>query len=361
MAQKSRITVVNMALLVTGAAGFIGCNLVRKLIARLQDEKIVSYDALTYAGNLESLQEFRDTPNHFFVHGDICDQEKVRETFEAHDVTGVLHLAAESHVDRSIVSPLKFIDTNVKGTAVLLQVARSFWKDRDDVRFLHVSTDEVFGSLGDEGFFSENTPYAPRSPYSASKASADHMARAWAETYDLPVLVTNCTNNYGPFQFPEKLLPLVIVRALSKGTVPVYGEGTNIRDWLFVEDHCDALIEVFLRGEIGETYCIGGRAEWANLALVETVLDEVDRQEGRAVGSSRDLVEFVKDRPGHDFRYAMDINKIETELGWEPSVGLEQGIERTVRWYRENRLWWERVMSGEYREFEKTWYDGVLG
>ena len=349
-----------MALLVTGAAGFIGCNLVRRLRKLLPDEAIVSYDALTYAGNLENLQDLREDRNHIFVHGDICDQERVRETFDTHDVTGVFHLAAESHVDRSIVGPLKFVDTNVIGTAVLLHVARACWDGRDDVRFLHVSTDEVFGSLGPQGFFSEDTPYAPRSPYSASKASADHMARAWSETYDLPVLVTNCTNNYGPFQFPEKLIPLVIVRALAHEPVPVYGRGENVRDWLFVEDHCDALIDVFQRGRDGETYCIGGRAERSNLALVEVILDEVDKQERREVGTSRQLIEFVKDRPGHDFRYAMDIGKIASELDWSPSVDLEEGIERTVRWYRENRDWWQRVMSGEYRDFEKAWYDGVL-
>ncbi len=350
-----------MTLLVTGAAGFIGSNLVTTLRERFPERKIVSLDALTYAGNLKNLEAHRDDPNHVFVKGDICDREFVGRVFDEHEVTGVFHLAAESHVDRSIVTPLRFIETNITGTAVLLRVAQERWKGRDDVRFHHVSTDEVFGALGATGFFTEDTPYSPRSPYSASKASADHLVRAWSETYELPVVITNCTNNYGPYQFPEKLIPLVIVRALTGGVVPVYGKGENVRDWLYVVDHCEALLRVFESGKNGETYCIGGRAEMSNLELVEKLLDEVDRQEQRRIGTGRELIEFVTDRPGHDFRYAMDISKIENELGWTPKVSFEDGLERTVRWYRDNEPWREHIMSGDYRNFEKTWYDGFLG
>lgn len=345
-----------MTLLVTGAAGFIGSNLVRTLRSRYPDRRIVSFDALTYAGNPENLAAFADDPLHTFVRGDVRDAEVVADTFARWDVTGVFHLAAESHVDRSIVGPMDFVTTNVVGTATLLHAARGAWGDRDDVRFLHVSTDEVFGSLGPDGAFTEQTPYDPRSPYSASKASSDHLVRAWGHTYGLPVLITNCTNNYGPWQFPEKLIPVVVTRALEGGEVPIYGDGLQVRDWLHVEDHCDALAEVFDRGAIGETYCIGGECEVANLHLVHTLLDTVDRQLGRDAGTSRALIRHVRDRPGHDRRYAMDISNIRAKLGWGPKHSLEQGLDDTVAWYLANQAWVDRARSGAHREFEALWY-----
>ncbi len=345
-----------MSILVTGAAGFIGSNLVQHLLKKWPDRRIVSFDALRYSGNLLNLEPVRDHPNHTFVKGDICDREGVRAVLVDHEISGVIHLAAESHVDRSIVDPMAFVRTNVDGTVTLLQEASEVWGHRDDVRFHHVSTDEVFGSLGDTGAFDETTPYSPNSPYSASKAASDHFVRAWHETYGLPVVLTNCTNNYGPYQFPEKLIPVVLTRAMEKRTVPVYGQGSNVRDWLFVEDHCDALATVFDRGRNGETYGVGGEAEVSNLELVHAILDEFDLATGTTVGESRALVAFVDDRPGHDLRYAMDISKIRTELGWHPTVTLEQGIARTVRWYLDNGAWLDAVSGGEYRQFEELWY-----
>ncbi len=344
------------ALLVTGAAGFIGSSLVRLLRRRWPDRKVVSFDALSYSGNLENLAELKDDPGHEFVKGDIADCGAVKAVFERFPFSGVFHLAAESHVDRSIADPGAFVRTNVEGTVVMLQEAARAWKGRTDVRFLHVSTDEVFGALGAEGRFSEATPYAPRSPYSASKAASDHFVRAWAATYGLPVLVTNCSNNYGPRQFPEKLIPFALLRALSGEPVPVYGKGENVRDWLYVDDHCEALARVFEAGIPGRTYCIGGETEARNIDLVGMLLDELDRARGREAGESRRLVRFVTDRPGHDFRYAMDASRIRAELGWAPRTALADGLRRTVEWYLSNEAWWKRLQSGAYREFESLWY-----
>jgi len=342
--------------MITGAAGFIGSNLVRHLIDRWPDRNLVSFDLLTYSGHLENLADVMDHPRHTFVQGDITDRAAVAAVFDEYDIDGVIHLAAESHVDRSILDPMAFVRTNVLGTVVLLQEATRVWGDRDDVRFHHVSTDEVYGALGAEGFFTESTPYDPNSPYSASKASSDHFVRAWHETYGLPVVVTNCTNNYGPYQFPEKLIPVVITRALAGESIPVYGRGDNIRDWLYVEDHCDALGSVFERGADGETYCIGGEREVSNLDLVHLLLDEVDTARGVESGTAAELIEFVEDRPGHDFRYAMDISRIRTDLGWRPSVSLRDGMALTVEWYLSHQEWMAQVQGEQHRKFSNTWY-----
>ncbi len=346
-----------MSILVTGSAGFIGSALVRHLLERWPDERIVSLDALTYSGHVENLEAVLDHPRHAFVRGDITDGELVTDVFNRHDVRSVIHLAAESHVDRSIAEPARFVMTNVVGTATLLAAAVAAWGDATDRRFLHVSTDEVFGELGPTGAFSEATPYAPNSPYSASKAGSDHLVRAWHETYGLSTVITNCTNNYGPRQFPEKLIPVVIGRALSGDPVPVYGDGSNVRDWLYVEDHCDGLATVFESGADGETYCLGGEAEVSNLELAGMVLDLVDEVTGRPSGTGRDLIAFVTDRPGHDFRYAMDITKARRELGWEPSHGLADGLRRTIEWYVANEDWVRAVTdSDEHRDFAGAWY-----
>jgi len=349
-----------MSLLVTGAAGFIGSSLVRHLRRRWPERKVISFDALTYCGRRENLAELDGDPLHVFVRGDVADAEAVEAVFAEHDVDGVLHLAAESHVDRSILDPLAFVRTNVVGTVTMLRAASRAWAGRTDVRFVHVSTDEVFGSLGAQGLFDEDTRYDPRSPYSASKASADHMARAWHHTYGLPVIVTNCSNNYGPWQFPEKLIPVVIRRALAGEPVPIYGKGENVRDWLYVEDHCDALATVYERGQVGRTYCIGGDCEQSNLQLVGRLLDELDRARGQTVGDGRALIRFVKDRPGHDLRYAIDFGRITTELGWRPRVGLDEGLRATVAWYLDHQGWCARALNQEQRRFEETWYASRL-
>ncbi|HBP41084.1 MAG TPA: dTDP-glucose 4,6-dehydratase [Halomonas sp.] len=345
-----------LTFLVTGGAGFIGSAVVRELINNTQ-HRVINLDKLTYAGNLESLTSVEGNERYTFVQADICDAPAMQELFEQHQPDVVMHLAAESHVDRSIDGPAEFIQTNVVGTAVLLEAARAYWKTlqqqdaakAEAFRFHHISTDEVYGDLeGTDDLFTETTPYAPSSPYSASKASSDHLVRAWQRTYGLPTLVTNCSNNYGPYHFPEKLIPLMILNALAGKPLPVYGNGQQIRDWLYVEDHARALIKVATEGEIGETYNIGGHNEKANLTVVETLCDllqELVPQEQ----SYRELITFVTDRPGHDVRYAIDASKIERELGWTPEETFETGLRKTVQWYLANETWWKRVQDGSYQ------------
>lgn len=337
-------------LLVTGGAGFIGSNFVLEAVTSGWAD-VVNLDALTYAGNRESLASLDGDARHVFVHGDIGDQALVRRLLDERQPDAIVHFAAESHVDRSIDGPDAFVQTNVVGTFRLLEAARSWVAKRGTAgfRFVHVSTDEVFGSLGSTGFFDEASPYAPNSPYSASKAASDLFVRAYHHTYGLPTVTTNCSNNYGPLQFPEKLIPLVILNCLDRKPLPVYGKGENVRDWLFVADHCAGIRAAVERGKPGDTYLFGGRSERANLRVVETICDLVDAEAGRAVGSSRGLITFVKDRPGHDLRYAVDPQKAERELGWAPSVDFEEGLRRTVRWYLSNQGWCDRVRSGKYR------------
>ncbi|RME18389.1 MAG: dTDP-glucose 4,6-dehydratase, partial [Alphaproteobacteria bacterium] len=334
-------------LLVTGGAGFIGSAVVRLAIAR--GHAVVNLDALTYAANPENVAEVAQSPLYAFERADIRDGAALDRIFARHEPDAVLHLAAESHVDRSIDGPADFIETNVTGTFNMLEAARAFWAARgrtEGFRFLHVSTDEIFGSLGETGKFTETTPYDPRSPYSASKAGSDHLVRAWGETYGLPVLITNCSNNYGPYQFPEKLIPVVLLKALAGEPIPIYGDGGNIRDWLYVEDHADALLTVLEKGVTGRTYNIGGENEATNLELVETVCTILHRLRPREGGGSyRDLITFVADRPGHDARYAIDPTRIREELGWRPSVTVEEGLERTVRWYLDNEAWWRPLLG----------------
>lgn len=334
-----------MKILVTGGCGFIGSAVVRQAIAA--GHKVVNVDALTYAANPANVASVADSPDYAFEHADICDADAMAGVFADHAPDAVMHLAAESHVDRSIDGPGAFIHTNISGTATLLQAARQHWEDAgkpDTFRFHHVSTDEVYGSLGAEGLFTEETPYDPRSPYSASKASSDHLVRAWGETYGLHVVVTNCSNNYGPFHFPEKLIPVIILNALHGRKIPVYGKGDNVRDWLFVEDHATALLTVLLNGRLGETYNIGGNAEAQNIGIVRKVCALLDQRRPEAAPHDR-LITFVTDRPGHDFRYAIDASKIKAELGWEPTVTLDEGLARTVDWYLDNRDWWEALLS----------------
>lgn len=342
-----------MRILVTGGAGFIGSNLVRRLVRN--GHQVLCVDKLTYAGNRESLSDLESKDNFELLVSDICDSEKMQNAMDRFAPTWIAHLAAESHVDRSIDGPGAFVQTNIVGTFTLLHVARSYWKalpdnEKTSFRFLHVSTDEVYGSLGEVGKFSETTPYDPHSPYSASKAASDHLARAWHTTYGVPVLITNCSNNYGPYQFPEKLIPVVILKAIRGETIPVYGNGTNVRDWLYVEDHCSALESVLQHGEIGETYNIGGNNELKNIDLVRMLCQILDRKLPRSDGAPyENQIQFVTDRPGHDLRYAIDAGKIERKLGWKPEQDRRTGFERTVQWYLENREWCERILSGEYR------------
>lgn len=345
-------------ILITGGAGFIGSHLVRRFINDHPNYRIVNFDQLTYAGNLDNLQDIKDAPNYVFVHGDIENAEQVKSVFETYAIDHVIHCAAESHVDRSILDPLAFVRTNVLGTCLLLNQARESWKDQlGDKLFYHVSTDEVYGELGDEGLFTEETPYAPRSPYSASKASSDHFVRAYHHTYGMPVVISNCSNNYGPNQFPEKLIPVMIQNIKDSKPLPVYGKGENIRDWLYVEDHVDAMHTIFHNGKLGETYNIGGNNEWKNIDLVKKLCQLGDEHLNREPGTSEKLISFVKDRAGHDLRYAIDASKMEQELGWSPSVDFEGGMRKTFAWYLENQAWIERVKTGEYQEFYKQQYE----
>ena len=342
-----------MRILVTGGAGFIGSAVTRHIIKGTDDEVCV-LDKLTYAGNLDSLAPVAADPRYAFVRADICDRKAVDRAFADFAPHAVMHLAAESHVDRSIDGPAAFIETNVVGTFTMLEAALAYWRSLDAAkkegfRFLHISTDEVFGSLGREGLFREDTPYAPNSPYSASKAGSDHLVRAWRETYGLPTVTTNCSNNYGPYHFPEKLIPLTILNALEGKPLPVYGRGENVRDWLFVDDHAEALTLVVRKGEIGQSYNVGGRNEKRNIDVVEGICNILDEIRPRASGSHKDLITFVTDRPGHDLRYAIDCSKIERELGWAPKETLESGLRKTVRWYIDNPEWWGAIRSGKYR------------
>jgi dTDP-glucose 4,6-dehydratase len=343
-----------MNILVTGGAGFIG-SAVCRLLCGNPSHHVVNVDKLTYAGNLESLRQIENHPNYSFVNADICDASTIDELLRRHDIDVIMHLAAESHVDRSIDGPSAFIETNIVGTFRLLFAALAYWRGlsgekKKGFRFHHVSTDEVFGDLPfDEGIFTEETPYAPSSPYSASKAASDHLVRAWHETYGLPVVISNCSNNYGPFHFPEKLIPLAILNALHEKPIPVYGTGANVRDWLFVDDHARALELVATKGVPGESYNVGGNSERSNLVVVETICDVLDDMKPRPGGGSyRDLIAFVSDRPGHDRRYAIDASKISRELGWQPSETFESGLARTVRWYLDNDWWWKPIRDGRY-------------
>ena len=345
-------------ILITGGAGFIGSHLTRLFVTKYPGYKIVNLDKLTYAGNLENLRDIENAKNYHFVKGDITDAELLTSLFNEHQFTAVLHCAAESHVDRSITDPMAFVKTNVLGTVTLLHAAKEFWKGKmEDKIFYHISTDEVYGSLSEEGFFTESTSYDPRSPYSASKASSDHFVRAFYHTYHLPVKISNCSNNYGPFHFPEKLIPLCIHNIINNKPLPIYGKGENVRDWLYVEDHVRAIDTVFHHGKIGETYNIGGHNEWTNIALVKELCKQMDIKLGRPAGTSEQLITYVTDRAGHDLRYAIDATKLKNELGWMPSLQFEEGLSKTIDWYLTNSEWLNNVTSGEYQKY----YEGMYG
>lgn len=349
---------MSKTILITGGAGFIGSHVVRLFVIQYPEYKIVNLDALTYAGNLENLKEIEGAPNYFFEKVDIQNADELEIVFKKHAISDVIHLAAESHVDRSISDPLSFVKTNVFGTVNLLNVAKSAWAgELDQHLFYHVSTDEVYGSLHDGGFFVETTPYDPQSPYSASKAASDHFVRAYANTYKMKTVVSNCSNNYGPNHFPEKLIPLCIHNIKNMKPLPVYGKGENVRDWLFVKDHARAIDTVFHKGKPGETYNIGGFNEWKNIDIVRLLCKKMDEKLGREPGTSETLITFVQDRAGHDLRYAIDATKIQQELGWEPSLQFEEGIELTIDWYLANQEWLEHVTSGTYQEYYKNLYD----
>lgn len=352
---------MQQTILITGGAGFIGSHLTRLFVTKYPGYKIINLDKLTYAGNLENLRDIEGATNYTFVKGDITDIDFVKQLFNEYIFTGVLHCAAESHVDRSITNPLAFVETNVLGTVNLLHAAKEFWKDDyNDKLFYHVSTDEVYGSLGDEGFFTEETAYDPRSPYSASKASSDHFVRAFYHTYKLPVIISNCSNNYGPYHFPEKLIPLCINNIINKKPLPVYGKGENVRDWLFVEDHVKAIDVIFHKGKIGETYNIGGHNEWKNIDIIKELCSQMDEKLGREKGESEKLITFVKDRAGHDLRYAIDATKLKNELGWQPSLQFKEGLSKTIDWYLNNKEWMDDVTSGNYRHYYEEQYGGAV-
>lgn len=343
-------------ILVTGGAGFIGSHVIRLFVNKHPNYRIVNLDKLTYAGNLKNLTDCESKSNYTFVKADICDRDSLDEIFQEYAITDVIHLAAESHVDRSIEGPMEFVMTNVVGTVNLLQAARDAWTEGEHV-FHHVSTDEVYGSLGSEDLFSETTAYDPRSPYSASKASSDHFVNAFYHTYGLPIKISNCSNNYGSHQFPEKLIPLMINNIVNMKPLPVYGKGENIRDWLWVNDHANAIHTIFMKGRIGESYNVGGLNEWTNIDLVHFLCRLMDRKLNREAGESESLITFVKDRAGHDLRYAIDATKLETELGWKPSVTFEEGLEHTVDWYLNNMEWVEEITSGSYRDYYDKMYE----
>lgn len=343
-------------ILITGGAGFIGSHVVRKMVREHPGSQILNLDALTYAGNLENLQDVEGASNYSFIKGDIGDPVFLKGLFRKHAIDGVIHLAAESHVDRSISDPMAFIHTNIVGTVNLLNASREAWNSPEGKLFYHISTDEVYGSLGTEGLFTEKTPYDPRSPYSASKASSDHLVRAYHHTYGIPVVISNCSNNYGPNQFPEKLIPLAINNMLQMKPIPIYGKGENVRDWLFVEDHASAIELIYRNGVPGRTYNIGGLNEWRNIDLIRLLCRIMDEKLERSPGTSESLIQFVKDRAGHDLRYAIDNSKIQEELGWKPAFTFEEGLTRTVEWYLENQEWMNRVTSGTYQKYYEQQY-----
>lgn len=339
-------------ILITGGAGFIGSHVVRHFVQQYSDYTIINADALTYAGNLENLEDIKGASNYVFEKIDIKNISHIESVFEKYLITDVIHLAAESHVDRSILNPLEFVYTNVVGTVNLLQTAKNFWnKDYSDHRFYHISTDEVFGSLDNEGFFTEESKYNPHSPYSASKASSDHFVRAYFDTYKLPIIISNCSNNYGPNHFPEKLIPLLINNIIENKPLPIYGDGKNVRDWLFVKDHVKAIDVIFHKGKLGDTYNVGGINEWSNLDLVYLLCLKMDQKLNRAEGTSKKLITFVRDRPGHDLRYAINAQKLQKELGWSPSVSFEEGLSQTIDWYLENKKWIDNINNGEYSNY----------
>ncbi len=352
-------TPVVKIIMITGGAGFIGSHVVRLFVNKYPQYKIVNTDALTYAGNLENLKDIEHKENYIFEKADITDEKAIDSLFDKYQFDAVIHLAAESHVDRSITNPLAFVKTNVLGTVTLLNACRKYWGENYKGKlFYHVSTDEVYGSLGETGFFTEQTPYDPHSPYSASKAASDHFVRAYHDTYGLPVVVSNCSNNYGSFHFPEKLIPLMINNILNRKPLPVYGKGENVRDWLFVEDHARAIDTIFHKGKIGDTYNIGGFNEWKNIDLVHLLCKIMDKKLGRQPGESAKLITYVKDRPGHDLRYAIDATKLNQELGWTPTLQFEEGLEKTVDWYLANEEWVKHVTSGDYQHYYDEMYKG---